>query len=60
MPEIIISLEIEPKLRCRVEGPRQAEGHVGRHGAVLVDDLGYRLSRHTKNSLKKRFAFCQK
>ena len=45
-PQIIILLQIKPKLRRRVESDRQTQRHLRRDRSPLIHQFGYRLPRH--------------
>lgn len=50
MPEIIVALQIQPKLRRGAEGLCQTQGHIRSYIATLVDDLGYSLAGDAEGS----------
>src|SRR3712207_6090937 len=43
--QFVLLLQFEPKLRSRAEPPPKAQGRVGRHRPLSVEDLGDAIGR---------------
>ena len=48
MPEIVISLKVQPQFRSRIKRSGQPQGNIRCHGATFVQYFGYCFSRQSQ------------
>ena len=60
MPEVPVSLQVEPEFRASAEEMPQAQGRISGHAALAVQDFSYTVRRHLELARQRRRAHIQR